>query len=304
MQAVDQVSLLRERIIDEIFLAMGLSKTGILRQRLGMLFRYPAHRFASIFATADQAAVLQGLQGAGRQLVQNLSVRLQACGTETLPTEGPLIVAANHPGAYDSAALAASIPRRDLKVIVFEIPFYHALQYINQHMIYVSPDPSQRMPALRSAIEHLHSGGALLQFGTGHIDPDPAVMPGSIETLSTWSPSLEIMLRKAPETKLSLAMVSGVLMERFANHPLTRLRRKPIDRRRVAEFTQVIWQLISRKAPDIITRISFAPPIETAALQAESTGRWMESILVRAHTLLVEHMDANGLAGREPARSI
>lgn len=301
---MDQISLLRERIIDEIFLAMGLSKTGVPRHRLGALFRLPAQRFASIFASADQAAVLQGLQGAGRQLLLNLSVKMQACGSETLPAEGPLIVASNHPGAYDSAALAASIPRRDLKVIVFEIPFYHALEHINQHMIYVSPDPTQRMPALRSAIEHLRSGGSLLQFGTGHIDPDPAVMPGSIETLSTWSPSLEIMLRKAPETKLSLAMVSGVVMKRFANHPLTRLRQKPIDRRRVAEFTQVIWQLISRKAPDIITRISFAPPIETAVLQAESTGRWMESILSRAHELLVEHLDANGLAGRDLAQSV
>lgn len=290
MQAVEQVIQLRERITDEIFLALGMPKDGILRRRLGKLFRPPAQRFANIFASADEAALTDGLQGAGLQLLHNLSVKYHARGLENLPAEGPLVVASNHPGAYDSAALAACIPRHDLKVIVYEIPFYHALQHIRQKMIFVDPNPSQRMPALRSAIEHLQNGGALLQFATGHIDPDPAVQAGSEESLATWSPSLEIMLRKVPEAQLTLAMVSGVLMKRFARHPLTRLRRKPIDRRRVAEFTQLIWQLATRKAPDSITRISFAPPVSTTQLQAENSGRWMDSIHERAKTLLAQHM--------------
>lgn len=290
MQAVEQVIQLRERITDEIFLALGMPKDGILRRRLGVLFRPPAQRFASIFASADEAALNDGLQGAGLQVLHHLSVKYHAHGLENLPAEGPLVVASNHPGAYDSAALAACIPRHDLKVIVYEIPFYHALQHIRQNMIFVDPNPSQRMPALRSAIEHLQNGGALLQFATGHIDPDPAVAAGSEETLATWSPSLEIMLRKVPEAQLTLAMVSGVLMKRFARHPLTHLRRKPIDRRRVAEFTQLIWQLATRKAPDSITRISFAPPVSATQLQAENSGRWMDSIQERAKTLLAEHM--------------
>ena len=87
------------------------------------------------------------------------------------------------------------------------------------------------------------------------------------------------MLRKAPETQLSLAMVSGVLMKRFVHHPLTLLRQDPIARRRIAEFMQVIWQLITRKDPGVVTQISFAPPIATAELQSDSNGRWMEGIL-------------------------
>jgi len=215
MTAAEQVRILRERITDEIFLALGMSKTGVFRRSLGWLFRLPTQRFASIFSSADQAAGETGLYGAGQELLRNLSVSCLARGLETLPQEGPLIVASNHPGAYDSAALAASIPRLDVKIIVYEIPFYHALENIQQRMIFVSPNPDLRMSALRSAIDHLRSGGALIQFGTGRIDPDPAVQGGSAENLQNWSPSLEIMLRKAPETQLSLAMVSGVLMKRF-----------------------------------------------------------------------------------------
>ena len=56
MTAAEQVRILRERITDEIFLALGMSKTGILRRNLGWLFRLPTQRFASIFSSADQAA--------------------------------------------------------------------------------------------------------------------------------------------------------------------------------------------------------------------------------------------------------
>lgn len=292
MLAAEQERILRERITDEIFLALGMSKTGVFRRSLGWLFRLPTQRFASIFSSADQAARETGLYGAGKELLRNLSVRCRARGSETLPREGPLIVASNHPGAYDSAALAASIPRPDVKIIVYEIPFYHALENIRQRMIFVSPNPDLRMSALRSAIDHLRGGGALIQFGTGRIDPDPEVQDGSLENLKNWSPSLEIMLRKAPETQLSLAMVSGVLMKRFVHHPLTLLRQEIIARRRIAEFMQVIWQLITRKDPGVTTQISFAPPIATADLQSDGNGRWMEEILSRARSLLTEHIAA------------
>lgn len=292
MIAAEQVRILRERITDEIFLALGMSKTGVFRRSLGWLFHLPTQRFASIFSSADQAARETGLYGAGQELLRNLSVRWQARGSETLPREGPLIVASNHPGAYDSAALAASIPRHDVKIIVYEIPFYHALEHIQQRMIFVSPNPDLRMSALRGAIDHLRDGGALIQFGTGRIDPDPGVQAGSLENLKNWSPSLEIMLRKAPETQLTLAMVSGVLMKRFVHHPLTVLRQEAIARRRIAEFMQVIWQLITRKDPGLVTRISFAPPVATNELQSDGNGRWMEGILSRARSLLTEHIAA------------
>ena len=41
------------------------------------------------------------------QLVTGVTVR----GAEAIPLTGPLIVVSNHPGAYDSVAILASLPR-------------------------------------------------------------------------------------------------------------------------------------------------------------------------------------------------
>ncbi len=46
----DQVSILKQRITDEIFFALGLGRTGFMRRVLGGLFSQPADRFARIAA--------------------------------------------------------------------------------------------------------------------------------------------------------------------------------------------------------------------------------------------------------------
>ncbi len=55
------------------------------------------------------------------------------------------------------------------------------------------------MAAARSGIRHLQNGGALLLFGTGLIDPDPAVYPGAEKEIENWSPSIDLFLRHVPE---------------------------------------------------------------------------------------------------------
>lgn len=286
-QSVDRM---RERITDEIFLALGLKRSSFLRRRMGWLFYQPARRFAEIFSRADEETGRSGLFAGGRSLLEDLSVQVQPRGSEYLPANGPLVVVSNHPGAYDSAALASCIPRRDLKIIVYETQFYHALPQISQRMIMAPADPPGRMLALRRAIQHLQEGGAILQFGSGRIEPDPAAASGAEEWFENWSPSLEVMLRKVPGTILVLAITSGVLLRRFAAHPLTYLRRGAINRRRLAEFIQVIYHLMHPGALQIDVQISFSGPICLEELEREADGRrLMLVILDRARRLLAEH---------------
>ena len=160
------------------------------------------------------------MPGAGDSLARSLEVSVSARGLEQIPADGPLLIVSNHPGAYDSAVLCSCIPRPDLKIIVSDVPFYRAFPNISRQMIFVPADPPGRMLALRSAVEHLQDGGAILQFGTGKIDPDPEVQPGAESALADWLPSIELMLRKAPLTKLVLAIASGVVQRRFVDHPL------------------------------------------------------------------------------------
>jgi hypothetical protein len=202
-----------------------------------------------------------------------------------------LLIISNHPAAYDSVALGSCVQRRDLRIIVYETGFYHALPHIDPWFIYATSEPSGRMLALRTAIQHLQAGGCVLQFGSGTIEPDPSLVKGAFQTLRSWSRSIEIMLRKAPETMVVIAMTSGVLLRRFAYHPLTYLRKGAVNRRRLAEFIQIITQLLSPRAVQAKTRLSFAPPLSTSQLTAESQdGSLMQPILRRAYGLFEEHI--------------
>ena len=285
------VNLMRERITDEIFLALGQKKDGWMRRWLGWLFRQPTQNFARIFARADQAVAQGGMSAGCRSVMADLDVSLQVSGQEHIPTHGPVLIVANHPGAYDSVAIGSCVRRQDLRIIVYETGFYHALPNIDPWFIYATNEPAGRMLALRTAIQHLQTGGCVLQFGSGTIEPDPSLVSDAQRALDSWSRSVEIMLRKAPDTLLVLAIASGVLLKRFARHPLTYLRRGAVNRRRLAEFTQVITQLLSPRKVQARARVSFAAPVSTAVLASESRdGRWMGPILERARMLLAAHM--------------
>ena len=293
MASKQQIDQLRERITDEIFLALGLSKNGFLRRTFGRLFYSPTNRFAGIFARADEAIGLGGMASGCKSVVEDFSIQVQARGVEKIPAEGPLLVVSNHPGAYDSVCLGSFIPRKDLKILVWETPFYHAMQNANKWFVYANGEVERRMVALREAIQHLQNGGALLQFGSGTIEPDPSIIPHTEISLNNWSSSLEIMLRKAEDTRLVLAVASGVLLKKFAANPLTLLRRRPIDRRRIAEVVQIIQQLLWLNSVQIKASLSFAPPISVDELAAESGGRrLMPAVLERAQALLEDHLQA------------
>ena len=98
-------------------------------------------------------------------------------GKERIPEEGPLIVASNHPGAYDSIAIISNLPRQDLKVIVSDVPFLRSLPAVSQRLIFTPSGPYSRMAALRGLLRHVQEGGAALIFPSGLVDPDPAFMP-------------------------------------------------------------------------------------------------------------------------------
>lgn len=290
MKNETSVDLLRERIIDEIFLALKLKSVGWHRRAFGPLLRLPTQRFAELFARADEAIRTGGMPAGCRVVVEGFDLRLETHGEEYLPDSGPLLIVSNHPGAYDSVSIGSHLRRSDLKIIAMVTPFYRAMTYADKWFIYATGDQAGRMLAIRNAVAHLQSGGALLQFGSGLIEPDPAIYPDTNNTLKDWSPSIEIMLRKAPETQIVLTAASGVLLKRFAKHPLTRLVRGGINQRRVAEFTQVITQLVNPASVTVETKISFAAPVGLEQLAAESgERRLMPAILERESRLLAEH---------------
>ncbi|MDP2990991.1 MAG: 1-acyl-sn-glycerol-3-phosphate acyltransferase, partial [Kiritimatiellota bacterium] len=235
--------------------ALAGSRTGLLRWLLGPLFYLPAHHFAHIFARLDNEVPYSGLSGGARLVLPDFSLHVNSRGAEFIPASGPLLVVSNHPGAYDSLAITASIPRKDVKIVVSDVKFVHSLRAASQYFIYVPPETAGRMAVLRSAIQHLKNGGALLIFAHGEVEPDPAVSPGASQSIQDWSPSVEIMLRKVPDAWLQIVIASHMLLPQFFNSPIARLRRQPHTRQKLAEVTQVIQQMLFPKSIESNVRL-------------------------------------------------
>ena len=283
---------IQSAITDEIFYALGLKHRGALRRGMGWVFTRPTRVFARFMAAVDEAVGLAGPPAGCQKMLDQLGVQIQTKGREQIPLEGPVIILSNHPGAYDSMAIGSLIPRPDLKAIVSKTRLYQVLPNIYPNFFPVSGDAAENMLAIRGAVMHLRQGGILLQFGSGLIEPDPASHPVDDAVFAKWSPSLEILFHKAPETKVVPTIASGVLLERFHKHPLVCLRRDAMDKRRLAEFLQIIRQLVRPQSVQAAPRISFGKPFTLEEILQESDGRRvMPAVIQRMKAHLMDHLD-------------
>lgn len=277
----------RENITGEVFFALGFSREGWARRTFGWLFRKPTGHFGRIIARMEAAIARGGLPDGAREVMGDFSLTSDARGQEAFPREGPVLVVCNHVGAYDSLAIACHIPRQDLTFMVSDVPFLRSLPAARQHYIFVPEDSPGRMAALRAGIEHLSKGGVLLVYAHREVEPDPALLPGAHEAIADWSPSVEIMLRKVPQTRLQLVIASGMLQPRFLNHPLTRLRKQPFHRQKLAETMQILSQMVNPGKDPVAMRVSFGKPLAVSDLPE---GRLMPAIIAAGQALLAEHL--------------
>ncbi|NMC14563.1 MAG: hypothetical protein GYA34_16955 [Chloroflexi bacterium] len=285
------IATLRQTLIDEIGNAFGLPKQYIIRCFFDPLFWLPAERFAKIGIRFDQIVAERGFCEAARWILPRFVQDIFALGSDQIPPEGPLLVTSNHPGTVDSLAITAALCRNDIKIVASGIPFIKNLPFTRQHIIFVTQNIQERMLAIREGIRHLQKGGALLIFPSGNLDPDPAVLPGANESLTRWSSSLEIILRKAPQTNVLITIVSGVLSQSCIQHPLTRLRKGFRERQKLAEFLQVIQQLLSYKNFELIPRITFEM-LQSPIDHRSSNLSWsnLQSLINKAQQLLEVHL--------------
>ena len=129
------------------------------------------------------------------------------------------------------------------------------------------------------------------------------MMPGAETEIMAWSRSLEIFLRRAPQTEVLISIVSGVLAKKWVRHPLTRLRRERRDRQRLAEMLQVVIQLFKEQALEIKPYVTFGETLsfhesislaEVLASAKEYSHQIRNSIVETANRLLAIHMAQAG----------
>ena len=291
----DQVDarVFEQTILDEAFWVMGFDRRPWLRRLLEPIFRWPVGRFARLAAGFENGVARDGLQETCGQFMGQFVSEVDIIGEENLPAGGPLLIAANHPAAYDFFLIAATLPRDDMKLIASNINIVRRLPATAGHFIFIGSDQvmgdsHSRMAAVRAGVRHLREGGALLIFPTGTVDPDPAVSPeGARRVLDDWSPSLELFLRRAPETRVVVAMVGGVLSERWFNSPVTWLRKEPHNKQKVAEIFQVMQQLFFPNTLKLRPRLAFSRPLALEELRGEDgRGEVVPALVAEAEKML------------------
>jgi hypothetical protein len=281
-----QVDALTQINIQDFIAALGGEQLRRGRKLMEALCGYPARRFALQIAAFDRRVGEQGLQAAAHATLLTYVKRVEVTGQEHIPRQGPLLVLANHPGLSDTLALFSSLPRPDLRVLAGERPFLSALTQVKRHLIGLPDDPGRRLGAVRQVISHLRQGGAVLTFPAGQIEPDPACMPGAIESLRNWSESIALFGRRVPETQVVVAVVSGVVWEASLHHPITRLGRSPHQRHRIAATWQVLVQTLLPFFRPVSVRVAFSPAFNAGALAVSSEASLLQMITAQARKLM------------------
>ena len=288
--SIKQAEALTQILCGEFFVALGLPKYGIFSKIFTPLIRKPVHRFSIIASGFDQRAETIGFQSASQWILPNFADTVTVRGNENIPSSGPLLIVANHPGAYDSLVITAQVPRDDIKIIVnLPLDFISELSATLSHFLYAPLDPHLRMNVVRSGIRHLRSGGSILIYASGGMDPDPATMTGAEFEIKNWSRSIEFILEKVPATRLVIAMVSGIISQRYVNHIFTHFRRERVDKQRISEFFQVMRQMLTPGTIKQTPKVSFSLPFSLDELnESDST---LDSIKIKALALLNDHIN-------------
>ncbi|MBN1266000.1 MAG: hypothetical protein JXA25_10935 [Anaerolineales bacterium] len=277
---------LTELLTQEIFIAMGFSPDGLVRRLLKPVVNIPVSRFSRIAVQFDRLSGEVGFSAACRQILPFFIKGLNIERPVEPPREGSLLLVSNHPGAVDSLILAGMVQRRDLKIIASGVPFMRALPKAAESLIYASLDIGERVRVIRDAIKHLRSGGALVLLPSGRIDPDPLVMSGAEDALNSWSSSVGLFVRSVPGLQIIIAVVGGVLSPRILKTPLTGFGNTRMQKQRIAEFVQVLQQMVFPRSITIMPRVHFSDPFTVASIGERSSEEITREIVCRARSIL------------------
>jgi hypothetical protein len=286
-----RVDVLRESITDEACKAIGF-KSGSWQKRLfSGLFWLPAQRFSKMVADFDAHVESDGVTSAMRWLLPRFASHVDVHGAENIPSEGPLLVVSNHPGAFDGIVILAQFQRDDIKMIVSDVIFTRGLQAAAKHMIFsAGNNPMGQMSAVRQSLRHLQNNGMLMLYPTGLVDPDPAFMSGAEHALEDWSASLEYFVRKVPETQVLPTIISGVIAPKYMNNFLARRQKTIRSRQKVAEYIEMAQLMIIQRDLGLTPRVSFGQPFSLAEqTKAGQPADILPIIIAEARKLLSEH---------------
>ncbi len=245
-------------------LGLGRLPSG-LRHGLVHALSWASSRLGAALARFDEQIGTEGISQAAASTLRRLGATWEAAGPLP-PRTGPVLVVANHPGAYDALVLLAAMERNDVGILAANRSFLTAMPELRSHLLLLREEagPSGQIVGLRRAFSHLAAGHLVLHFPAGRIEPDPDFASRST-LLHDWRPGTATLARAAIQAGGTVvgALVSGVHSPRAKRHWVTRL----VERRGVTTVAPLM-QIVSKRCHDVTARIRFTDAI------AEDSFRW------------------------------
>src|SRR5215216_2647900 len=286
------VETLAQINLDDLISSFGWQNQPLLARLLRRTFMKPARTFANQMTDFDVPVATHGLAEAARLTLRHYVRDIRIFGADRIPN-GPFLALSNHPGMSDTLALFVALKRLDLKIIAFNRHFLNALPNVSKQLLYLTDDPMSRITLIRQMSSHLRSGGAALTFPAGHIEPDPDVHNGALESLGSWTNSAGVFIRMAPETTVLPVLVRGVVWKKAAYHPLTYLKRTRAEREKLAGALQLLAYAILKVRP-VTVRVQIGKPIYAKELGTTETQVIHQAVLGEMKQLMENPPEAQG----------
>ena len=193
-----------------------------------------------------------------------------------------------HPGMTDTVSIFCALNLPQLKIIALDSPFLIALPNTSRQLFFVKDDPTSRMALVRQVSGHLRSGGTALTFPAGEIEPDPDVYPGAADSLQTWTDSVGVFIRMAPETAILPVLVRNVIWGKAANSALLKFKKTKVEREKLAAALQLLAMIMWNAKPVSVT-VQIGKPITVKKLGTNDTKVIHQAVLAEM-TSLIENL--------------
>lgn len=287
-----QLDRLTQINLDDVVSSFGLARASLPARLLQWFFFSYAQTFARQMTEFDIETGENGVASGARVILRNHFDDVRVYGSELIPASGYLALS-NHPGLADTLAAFAALNRPDLRIIALQRPFLEALTNVSKQLFYVTDDPASRITLIRQVSSFLRNGGAVLTYPAGHIEPDPDAHTDAVESLNSWTDSVGVFLRMAPETPILPVLVRGVVWRKALHHPLTRLRQARIEREALAAAFQVFMHMRG-KIRDVRVRVQIGNPIYAKQLGTTETKIVHQAVLAEMKRMIEKPPQGEG----------
>ncbi len=289
-----QLDLLTRINLDDLADSFGWQNRPLPARLLQTVFYKTARDFAQLMVDFDTAVGAHGLGAGARLTLRPYTHSLRIYGRDLLP-DGPFLALSNHPGMTDTLALFAALDRNDLKIIALDRPFLNALTNTSTQLFYLKDDAASRMSLVRQVSGHLRAGGAALTFPAGHIEPDPDVHDGAVDSLKDWTNSANVFIRMAPETPVIPVLVRGVVRKKSARHPLLIIKRTKEEKGKLAAALQLLAHVTFRRN-DVDIRVQIGKPITAHELGTTEAQVIHQAVLSEMTRLIENSPEGEGVS--------